>query len=136
MTGALPFDDDDEASIIRRIRDEPHKPPSLLNAGLDHAFDGIIEIALAKSPQKRFGSVRAFAQQLLEWARHNHIEVTQSALSDFVSTLFAQERRERLMDLETISVTASSQSVSEYTRIVGTGYDVSQVYLTDDEETS
>jgi eukaryotic-like serine/threonine-protein kinase len=136
MTGVLPFDDVDEAGIIRRIRDEPHKPPSLLNAGLDHAFDGIMDGALAKSPQNRLESVRAFAQHLLEWASTNQIAVVQSTLAGFASELFAQERRERRMDLETMSITASSQSVSEYTRIVGTGYGVSTALLSGNEETS
>lgn len=136
MTGTVPFDDDDDAGIIRRIRHESHKPPSLYNAGLDDAFDGIIERALAKDPEARFESIEAFSQSLVEWATRNRLIVEEVSLGRFASDLFAQDRRESQMHLETMAVTASSQSVSEYTRIVGTGYGVVNSLDHADEESS
>ncbi len=127
LTGMMPFDDSSEAGIIRRIRDEPHRPPSLYNAGLDHAFDEIIEQALAKSPENRFESVEAFSKRLKDWANTNGVVLSATGLSVFSSELFAQERRESRMHTQTVERTTTVQPCSEYTRIVGTGYSLKDV---------
>ncbi len=125
MTGLMPFDDSSEAEIIRQIRHEAHRPASLYNAGLDHEFDAIIDCALAKAPGDRFASVEVFSHRLLEWAQANGLMVEPQALSEFAADLFAQERRESRMQLDTLEFSATCSSSSEYTRIAGTGYGLS-----------
>jgi serine/threonine protein kinase len=125
MTGVMPFDDSSEAEIIRQIRHEAHRAPSLNNAGLDHEFDAIIDRALAKSPTDRFSSVEVFSNRLLEWARGNDLLIESQPLSEFAAELFAKERRESRMQLDTVEFSARTSSSSEYTRIAGTGYALS-----------
>ena len=131
MTGVQPFDGASDADVIRTIRHDKPSPPSLLNAGLDHDFDRIVEKALSKNPASRYPSIGEFEGALCKWMAKNDIGAVRRDLASFVSHLFEDERREREMYLGSVELGNTSEPTSGYTRIAGTGY-----FLTDDESES
>jgi serine/threonine-protein kinase len=68
LSGATPFSGTDEA-IMYKIVYEPHKPLSeATNDPTLHAFDAVLDRALAKDPARRYPSALAMRMALLELA--------------------------------------------------------------------
>jgi serine/threonine protein kinase len=67
-TGEAPFVGDSVHVVIDRIRAEPIKPPSLVREGLEPAYDDVVLRALARKPDRRWGSLRELARVLLRYA--------------------------------------------------------------------
>jgi hypothetical protein len=61
LTGALPFDRDQSMAVMFAHLSQP--PPSL-GAGFPSAADDVLARAMAKVPEKRYGSCRDFAEAL------------------------------------------------------------------------
>src|SRR5512139_416281 len=66
LTGATPFNGDNLSAIMYQVLNAEPAPPSTLNPRVPPAFDGIVSRALAKRPENRYPTARAFAQDLGE----------------------------------------------------------------------
>jgi eukaryotic-like serine/threonine-protein kinase len=76
LTGTLPFDAAGEAAIMYRIINEPVVPVSSYGRGCSPELDAILEKALAKNREKRYGSCREFAfdlQAVQEQQKHTEV---------------------------------------------------------------
>ncbi len=62
LTGALPFVADTVAAVFHAVLNLEPAPPSRQRAGIAPAWDGVLQRALAKTPEHRFESVEAFAR--------------------------------------------------------------------------
>ncbi len=72
LTGRVPFSGNTPFEIMMKQANQPLQPARLLNPTLPREVDGILEMALAKDPGKRFQSAGALlraAQGLLQPAR-------------------------------------------------------------------
>ena len=69
LTGTAPFEADSISSIMYQTVHEPQQPPSSINPKLDPELDALVAKALAKSPDDRFDTMKAFARKLREVLR-------------------------------------------------------------------
>jgi serine/threonine-protein kinase len=99
LTGTPPFDGKKTTEILRRVREEPPKPPRELNPTLDLALQAICLKALSKRREQRYTSATEMAQDVqryladqpvhacpdpwtrraLRWARRHRTVVATSA---------------------------------------------------------
>jgi serine/threonine protein kinase len=88
LTGARPFSG--SASIVmQQILNEDPAPPSQALAALGTGFDALLARAMAKRPDARFPSARAFHEALLAAARNGAADPDATALADSERTLLA-----------------------------------------------
>ena len=88
LTGARPFSG--SASIVmQQILNQDPAPPSQVVAGLGAGFDALLARAMAKRPDARFPSARAFHEALLAAARKGAADPDATALADSERTLLA-----------------------------------------------
>ncbi len=59
LTGSVPFEGN-AAAVLRQHGQPSQRPPSAVAPGLGSSFDDLVEKALARSPEARFGSAFAF----------------------------------------------------------------------------
>ncbi len=64
LTGRLPFDGPDGLAIAIQHATEMPLPPSRVHPGLSAAVDAVVMRALAKQPEERFPTMRAFVRAL------------------------------------------------------------------------
>ena len=69
LTGTAPFEADSISSIMYQTVHEIERPPSNVNPDLEPELDAIVAQALAKSPDDRFESMKAFSRRLREVIR-------------------------------------------------------------------
>jgi serine/threonine-protein kinase len=69
LTGMAPFEADSISSIMYQTVHAAEQAPSSVNANLDPELDAIIAKALAKSPDDRYETMKAFARKLRELIR-------------------------------------------------------------------
>ena len=60
LTGERPFTGS-VTTVIQKVLNEPADPPSHRNSALVPAWDAVLNMALAKKPEQRFATARAFA---------------------------------------------------------------------------
>lgn len=65
LTGHAPFEDESFYALLEKVRHAPLVPPSALVPGIPPELDAAVVRALAREPEDRFPSVRAFARALL-----------------------------------------------------------------------
>lgn len=95
LTGARPFSG--SASIVmQQILNEEPAPPSALLPALGAGFDAVLARALAKAPEARYPSARAFQDALLAAARASG----QDAGADPDATMLADDDRTVLSPLD------------------------------------
>jgi serine/threonine-protein kinase len=63
LTGSKPFEGSTEV-VAYQICHEPHRPPSQLDLSLPRGLDDVMARALAKKPEGRFATARAFSAAL------------------------------------------------------------------------
>src|SRR5258706_6702882 len=66
LTGVSPFLADSPATVMHKVLQQEPDPPSALNPTLPTGFDGVLARALAKRPEERFQTARAFQAALLQ----------------------------------------------------------------------
>ncbi|MFH9654493.1 serine/threonine-protein kinase [Streptomyces sp. EN16] len=64
LTGAPPFQRDDDMALLWAHQYDPPAPPSALRPGLPDAVDGVLAKALAKSPEDRYETCLRFVAAL------------------------------------------------------------------------
>jgi serine/threonine protein kinase len=64
LTGATPFEGGDHSTLSAQVKAAPPPAPSARRPDLDPRFDRAVLTALAKSPEQRWPSMRAFAGAL------------------------------------------------------------------------
>lgn len=69
LTGTAPFEADSISSIMYQTVHAIELPPSNVNPNLDPELDAIVAKALAKSPEDRFDTMKAFSRRLREVLR-------------------------------------------------------------------
>ena len=69
LTGFAPFFGGDLEAVLYQVINEMPAPPSTRNRALPPAFDQIVSKALAKHPDDRYGSARAFALDLRNYRK-------------------------------------------------------------------
>ena len=69
LTGMAPFEADSISSIMYQTVHTTEQPPSNLNPKLDPELDAIVARALAKSPEDRFDTMKAFSRKLRDVIR-------------------------------------------------------------------
>ena len=69
LTGTAPFEADSISSIMYQTVHAVEQPPSKVNPKLDPELDSIVAKALAKSPDDRFETMKAFSRKLREVIR-------------------------------------------------------------------
>ena len=68
IVGRTPFEADGFYELIEAVRTAVPPAPSARNARVPQGLDDVVLRGLARDPEKRFGSVRAFAAELLPFA--------------------------------------------------------------------
>jgi serine/threonine protein kinase len=68
VTGHAPFEDESFYALLEKVRREPLVLPGVLAPGIPAELDAALSRALAREPEQRFPSVRAFARALLPMA--------------------------------------------------------------------
>jgi len=76
LTGERPFTADTTTVAMYKLAHEPFIPPSYKNPKIPKGFDTIIDKALAKNPEDRYESCRAFAEDLNDYARLSDTDET------------------------------------------------------------
>src|SRR5260221_4898092 len=74
LTGEQPFTGGGVWTVAKKIMQEHPLPPSSLNPAVTVPFDGLVSKALAKSPEERFQSARAFSNALRNALEGRHLE--------------------------------------------------------------
>ncbi|MBV9601380.1 MAG: protein kinase [Chloroflexi bacterium] len=69
LTASVPFAADSARSTMRLVMDAPLPPPSTRNPVLGPGVDAVFERALAKRPEDRFATSRAFVDALVDAAK-------------------------------------------------------------------
>lgn len=69
LTGALPFEGDNQFVVIHQIVTHAPTPPSQINPDVPVAIDAVLACAMAKNPDERFATAREFALALREVAQ-------------------------------------------------------------------
>ena len=64
LTGTTPFNGDNLSAIMYQVLNAEPAPPSTVNSRVPPAFDRIIRRALAKRPEDRYQTARAFARDM------------------------------------------------------------------------
>lgn len=90
-TGKRLFRGPTEYDTLRMIISEPYPAPGLVNPNLDPALCAIIERALARNPDDRYQSARAFQADLEDYARTAQLTVSTIALSAWMKGLFQEK---------------------------------------------
>jgi serine/threonine protein kinase len=67
LTGHVPFEGGPMVVLLHNVINSPPPPPSEFRAGLDARLEAICLKALAKAPEDRYASCRAFADALRKW---------------------------------------------------------------------
>jgi eukaryotic-like serine/threonine-protein kinase len=67
LTGQPPFSGPDAVSVLRRVVDEPPRPPRQINADAPPELQAICLKCLEKDPARRYPSAAALAAALAEW---------------------------------------------------------------------
>lgn len=74
LTGKAPFSGGSALHILRRVVDEPVKPPSSVEASVDSDLELICLKSIEKDPAKRYPSASALAEDLERWLNCEPIE--------------------------------------------------------------
>ena len=88
LTGMRPFTGS-SANVMQQILNAHPAPPSTLLASLGHGYDAIIARALAKAPQDRFASARAFLDALTRVAEGGAADPDATRLADSERTVLS-----------------------------------------------
>src|SRR5688572_5452281 len=78
ITGRKPFVEDDEKSVMHKIRLEKHVPARKLNPEIPRELDRIINKCLEKQPRNRWGSAQALVMALERFLA-KHVEMNYHA---------------------------------------------------------
>jgi tetratricopeptide (TPR) repeat protein len=68
LTGAHPFDGDDVGAVLRRVQAGDFAPPRALDAAIDRALEAVCLKAMALTPEGRYATPRALAEDVERWA--------------------------------------------------------------------
>jgi eukaryotic-like serine/threonine-protein kinase len=79
ITGRKPFVEDEEKSVMHKIRLEKHVPARKLNPEIPRELDRIINKCLEKQPRNRWGSAQALVMALERFIA-KHVEMNYHAL--------------------------------------------------------
>lgn len=77
LTGEVPFNASTEFALMMAQVETPPRPPSQLRPDISPRFEGIILKALAKKPQMRFQSIKAFTEALVNLSEQKDDTVTE-----------------------------------------------------------
>ncbi|MDF1565104.1 MAG: serine/threonine-protein kinase [Deltaproteobacteria bacterium] len=64
LTGERPFTDDDEGTVLAKIRDEDYLSPRRINADIPLSLERIVKRCLQKKPEERYASTALLRQDL------------------------------------------------------------------------
>jgi serine/threonine-protein kinase len=67
LTGQAPFGDGDIAEVLVRVQVGEYAPPRAVNASVPRALEAVCRKAMAHSPQERYLSARALAEEIEHW---------------------------------------------------------------------
>jgi len=69
LTGARPFQGDSHLEVLKKVQETPPRPPREINPEIDRDLEVICLKCLEKSPQDRYASAAALADDLDRWQR-------------------------------------------------------------------
>jgi WD40 repeat protein/tRNA A-37 threonylcarbamoyl transferase component Bud32 len=78
LTGRAPFRADSFAEAVRKVIEEDPPRPSKVNTGVDRDLETICLKCLEKTPEHRYASAEALADDLEHWQRHEVIHARPS----------------------------------------------------------
>jgi serine/threonine-protein kinase len=67
LTGRPPFENEDVGEILRKVQAGDFRAPRAANPALDEALEAVCTKAMATTPQARYASCRALADDLERW---------------------------------------------------------------------
>jgi serine/threonine-protein kinase len=67
LTGKPPFEGDDVGALLRAVREGDFPPPRQLDPRIDQTLEAICLKAMARTPEDRYGSPRALAEDIERW---------------------------------------------------------------------
>lgn len=101
LTGRRLFLRPTDRESLAAVLNAPIEPPSRLNEDVPPALEAVVLQALARDPEARFQTARAFQQAMEAWLRDARDPSTSVHLSKFVRQLYAEqlaaERRKGLL---------------------------------------
>lgn len=92
LTGERPFTGPNDAAVMRAVLSDAAIPPSRLNPEVSPALEQVVLRALAKQPDQRFASARAFAAALSELAPASAGPDVSETLKNLVDATCASQR--------------------------------------------
>jgi eukaryotic-like serine/threonine-protein kinase len=93
-SGALPFDAENEAALIREILEAPVPPLGSKARGVPAALEAFAMRALARDLSARYPHARAMQQDLEQWMAQPGQAFTNAALADVMNELFPESTDE------------------------------------------
>ncbi len=86
LTGYPPFQEKSKVQTLEKVRAAPPIPPSRLRHEVPYWLEAICLTCLEKSPQRRFPTAQALADDLERWLRNERPQGTPSTITWFTRT--------------------------------------------------
>jgi serine/threonine protein kinase/anti-anti-sigma regulatory factor len=102
ITGEHPFRRENGVATLRAVVSDPIPPPSSIIPRLSSELDAIILKATERNRSRRYNNALELRQDLERYVFEQRLNVSTSAVQDFLHALFAREREEQRQHVHSI----------------------------------
>ncbi len=85
LTGRPPFDTADVGEVLRKVQNGEFTPPRQLDPAVDKALEAVCLKAMATSPDNRYASCRALAEDVERWMADEPVSARRDAWPDHLA---------------------------------------------------
>jgi len=121
LTGQLPFADEDQKGVLKKIMETSFNPPRKLNRQISEELEAIVLKALSKDKQMRYQKAWEFRYAILKYLQKNGIPYEDIPLKDFFADphTFTEQFKSKLTDLllENSKKAAESKNYGEASQV-------------------
>jgi serine/threonine protein kinase len=109
-TGVVPFDEENEYAIIRRVVDEDVPPPSTVRPDYPQALEAIVLRALRRSREERYATAQEIQVDLETFARDSGFTLSTVDVARYMEEIFGDRRQQHL---EALAALVGSENVQQ-----------------------
>ncbi len=111
-TGVVPFDEENEYAIIRRVVDEDVASPTTIRADYPPALEAICMRALRRSRDERYSTAQEMQVDLETFARDAGLNLSAIDVARYMEEIFGDRRQQHLQALAALVGEANVQQLS------------------------